>query len=93
MDKKIVGTCVDYTYDGKGVVKKDNRVIFVDGVIVGEEIELDIVYSSKNQTLGKLTKILKESPETFEKSKIFFLFLDARTIFFIIIQKVPPQNL
>ena len=26
MDKKIIGTCMDYTYDGKGIVKKDKLV-------------------------------------------------------------------
>ena len=62
MDKKIVGTCVDYTYDGKGIVKKDGRVIFVDGIIIGEEAEIEIIYESKNQTLGKVLKILKPSP-------------------------------
>ena len=62
MEKKVIGKCVDYTYDGKGIVKKDNKVIFVDGVIIGEEVELEIIYESKNQTLGKLTKIIKSSP-------------------------------
>ena len=61
MDKKITGTCTDYTYDGKGIVKNGNKVIFVDGVIKGEEVEVDIIYESKNQTLGKLSKIIKAS--------------------------------
>ena len=61
MNKKIIGTCFDYTYDGKGIVKKDNKVVFVDGVIKGEEVEIDIIYESKNQTLGNLTKIIKPS--------------------------------
>ncbi len=61
MDKKIIGTCVDYTYDGKGIIKKDGRVVFVDGVITGEEVEIEIIYESKNQTLGKLLKIIKPS--------------------------------
>ena len=52
MEKKITGTCVDYTYDGKGIVKKNNKVIFVDGVIIGEEVEIEITYESKNQTLA-----------------------------------------
>lgn len=62
MEKKLIGSCVDYTYDGKGIVKKDNKVIFVDGLIIGEEAEIEIIYESKNQTLGKLNKILKPSP-------------------------------
>lgn len=63
MDKKLIGTCVDYTYDGKGIVKKGNKVIFVDGVIKGEEVEVEITYESKNQTLGKLLKIIKPSKD------------------------------
>ena len=62
MEKKLIGKCVDYTYDGKGIIKKDNKVIFVDGVIKDEEVEIEITYESKNQTLGKLIKILKSSP-------------------------------
>lgn len=63
MDKKITGTCVDYTYDGKGIVKSDKKVIFVDGLIIGEEAEIEIVYSSKNQTLGRVLKVIKSSPD------------------------------
>ena len=63
MEKRLIGKCTDYTYDGKGIVKKDNRVIFVDGVIKGEEVEIEIIYESKNQTLGKLIKIIKSSPD------------------------------
>ena len=62
MDKKLIGKCVDYTYDGKGIIKKDNKVDFVDGVLKDEEVEIEIIYESKNQTLGKLLKIIKSSP-------------------------------
>ena len=62
MDKKLTGTCCDYTYDGKGIVKNNNVVVFVDGAIIGEEVEVEITYQSKNQTLGKLLKIIKPSP-------------------------------
>lgn len=62
MEKRLIGKCVDYTYDGKGIVKKDNKVIFVDGVLLDEEVEIEIIYESKNQTSGKLIKILKSSP-------------------------------
>ena len=63
MEKKFIGTCIDYTYDGKGIIKKDGRVIFVDDVIKGEEVEIEIIYESKNQTLGRLVKIIKPSPD------------------------------
>ena len=62
MEKVLTGKCVDYTYDGKGIIKKDNKFIFVYGVIKGEEVEIEITYESKNQTLGRLIKIIKSSP-------------------------------
>ena len=62
MDKKIIGTCMDYTYDGKGIVKKDKLVVFVDNVIKGEKVEVEIIHSSKNQTLGRLVNIIEASP-------------------------------
>ena len=62
MEKKFIGKCVDYTYDGKGIVKKDGKVVFVDGVIKDEEVEVEIIYESKNQSLGELSKIIKSSP-------------------------------
>ena len=62
MEKKFIGKCVDYTYDGKGIVKKDGKVVFVDGVIKDEEVEAEIIYESKNQSLGELSKIIKSSP-------------------------------
>ena len=62
MEKRLVGKCVDYTFDGKGIVKKDNRVIFVEGVLKDEEVEIEITHEGKNQTTGKLLKIIKSSP-------------------------------
>ena len=40
MDNKLLGTCCDYTYDGKGIVKKNNKVIFVEGILKDEKIAL-----------------------------------------------------
>ena len=62
MEKRLIGKCVDYTFDGKGIVKKDNRVIFVDGVLKDEEVEIEITHEGKNQTTGNLLKIIKSSP-------------------------------
>lgn len=62
MENKLIGKCIDYTYDGKGIVKKENKVIFVDNVLKDEEVEIEIIHESKNQTLGKLLRIIKSSP-------------------------------
>ena len=62
MDKTFEGICTDYTYDGKGIVKDGKRVVFVDGALLGELLKIKIIYESKNQTLGKIEKIIKPSP-------------------------------
>ena len=49
MENKLIGTCTDYTYDGKGIVKVKNKVVFVDNVLIGEEVEFQIIHESKNQ--------------------------------------------
>lgn len=62
MDKTFIGICSDYTYDGKGIVKDGKKVVFVDGALLNEELEITIIHESKNQTLGKIKKIIKASP-------------------------------
>lgn len=62
MEKIFEGICSDYTYDGKGIVKNGKQVVFVDGALLGESLKVKIIYESKNQTLGKIEKIIKASP-------------------------------
>ena len=63
MEKVITGVCVDYTYDGKGIVKGEGITCFVDNIILNEKAEVEIIYHSKNQTLGKVKKLLERSKE------------------------------
>ncbi len=62
MEKKLTGKCVDYTYDGKGIVKDGGKVIFVDGILKDEVGEIKILHESNNQIIGKLVKLLSPSP-------------------------------
>lgn len=62
IEKKVLGKCVDYTFDGQGIVKHDSRVIFVPGLLKDEEAEIEIIYSKKDFDIGKITKITKVSP-------------------------------
>jgi len=58
----IRGVAVDLDYQGQGVVRHDNYVIFVKGLIDGEEAEIKITKLNKNFGQGvvlKLTKISK----------------------------------
>ena len=61
MNKVIEGICVDYTYDGKGIVKGEGITVFVNNVIVDEKVKVEITYQSKNQTLGKVVEFIQTS--------------------------------
>ena len=57
----VVG--VDYTHDGLGVAKIDGRTIFVQNLIIGEEAEVEITFVKKNFLIGKISKLIKKSPD------------------------------
>ncbi|GAB7568706.1 23S rRNA (uracil(1939)-C(5))-methyltransferase RlmD [Gemella massiliensis] len=59
----FTGTVVDYTHDGLGIVKLDTFPIFIEDVIVGEEIEFKIIKLKKNLGYGKLVQIITKSSE------------------------------
>ena len=63
MNRIIEGRCVDYTYDGKGIVKGEGITAFVDNIIIDETAKVEIVYQSKNQTIGKIKEIIRKSEE------------------------------
>ena len=63
MNRVIEAVCVDYTYDGKGIVKGEGITAFVDNMIVGEKAKVEIIYQSKNQTLGKVKEFIETSNE------------------------------
>ena len=54
--------CVDFTFDGQGLCKDGNRVIFVPSLLVGEEADIKILYHKKDFDIGKIAKITKFSP-------------------------------
>ena len=61
MNKIIVGECVDYTFDGKGIVKGEGITVFVPGIIRGEKAQVEIVYKTNNQTLGVIKELISKS--------------------------------
>ena len=62
MERKITGTCIDYTHDGKGVIKVDRMPIFVENLVKDEEAEVLITKKEKGFNLGKVEKLLTVSP-------------------------------
>ena len=49
--------------NGEGVGRLDDKVIFVEGALPDESVEVEIIQSKKNYAVGKLKKILRESDD------------------------------
>ena len=58
MNKIIKGKCVSLSSEGKGIIKIDKDVIFVDSLLLGEEAEVEITYSRSGISYGKIKKLL-----------------------------------
>ena len=58
----IHGECVDLSFEGKGVVKVDKDVVFVDGMFIGEVGDIEITYKRAGALFGKVKKLEKVSP-------------------------------
>lgn len=55
-------TCIDFSHEGKGVVKVDNFPYFVNDMIVGEKGQLKVIKVLKNYGVARLISLTKESP-------------------------------
>ena len=63
MQKLVKGTCVDLSSEGKGVVKANNDIIFVDGLFPNEEADIEILYHRAGVNFGKVIKLHKLSKD------------------------------
>ncbi|MBQ5444607.1 MAG: class I SAM-dependent RNA methyltransferase, partial [Erysipelotrichaceae bacterium] len=55
-------TCVDMSVEGLGIARADKLVIFVKGMIKGEEADVKIIAEKKNYSIGIIDKLIKGSP-------------------------------
>ena len=54
--------CVDFTFDGQGLCKsKNNRTIFVPGLLINEEAKVEILYRKKDYDIGKIKELTLKS--------------------------------
>ncbi len=53
---------MDLSSEGKGIIKKDDKIIFVDGLFIGEEAEIEVQYKRAQVYYGKIKKLNKISP-------------------------------
>ena len=56
-------TCVDLSYEGKGVARIEEGIVFVDSMLPGEEGDIEIDYRRAGQLFGHVKKIAKPSPD------------------------------
>lgn len=62
MKNQIVrGKCVDMSVDGHGIAKSGELVIFVKGMIKGEEADIKIISEKKTYAYGIIDKLIAES--------------------------------
>ena len=55
-------TCVDMSVEGLGIARADKLVIFVKGLIKGEEADVKIISEKKNYSIAIIDKLIKPSP-------------------------------
>lgn len=63
MNKIVKGKCVSLSSEGKGIIKIDKDVIFVDSLLLGEEAEVEITYSRAGVRYGHIKKLLSFSKD------------------------------
>ena len=60
-NERYIATATGYSEDGAGVTRINGIVIFVPGLLNGEEAEIGITKMKKNYGYGRIIKILKPS--------------------------------
>lgn len=63
---RVIGTCLNYTFEGLGVVKVEGFPLFVKDMLVGECGEIVVTQVRKNFGYGRLLKLSVVSPERVE---------------------------
>ncbi|MDO5041223.1 MAG: 23S rRNA (uracil(1939)-C(5))-methyltransferase RlmD [Peptoniphilus sp.] len=51
----------DFDYKGRGVAKKDERIYFVEGGVIGDTVEAELTYQKKKFTLAQTQRVLNKS--------------------------------
>jgi len=59
----FLGKAIDLDYQGQGIVKHEGYVVFVRGLIDGEEAKIKITRVKKNFGQGEVIDIIKTSPD------------------------------
>lgn len=71
-NKEFVAEIIDYTHDGKGIVKYDNYPIFVKDTILNEKIKTKIVKWKKKYGYGRCLEVINASKQRIEPPCPYF---------------------
>jgi len=69
---QLVTTIHDLAFGGEGVGRIDDFVVFVPFVMVGEEVEVEVVEVKKRFARARLVRVLKPAPERVEPACPYF---------------------
>ena len=63
MEKKefLTGKCIDISFEGKGVIKTEQGIVFVDGTFPNEELEVYVEYTRAGTKFGKIRRLITKS--------------------------------
>lgn len=71
-NEEYVVTCIDETNQAAGIVKIDNMVVFVPGLLKGERANIRILKVQKSYAFGKIMQLLETSQDRIEPAcKVF----------------------
>ena len=62
----ITGKCIDYTYDGLGLLKHEGFCIFVKDMALNDEAEVIVTKVLKDYGYGRILKLLKKGEDRVE---------------------------
>ena len=57
----LSGECIDLSFEGKGVLKTDKGIVFVDGLFIGEKAEAKVLYTRAGAMFGKVHRLIEKS--------------------------------
>ncbi len=59
----VRGKCIDLSFEGKGVLKSDIGIVFVDGLFIGEEADVKVLYRRNGALFGKVHHLITKSKD------------------------------
>ena len=61
------------SFGGRGIARKDGKIFFISGAIVGDEVEIEITKNKKRFAEATVTKLVKSSKESVEALAILLV--------------------